>query len=222
MLQVKSIFGPTIQGEGAQSGWPAIFIRFAGCNMWNGKPETRTNSKCPFCDTNFLGGTPMTVEEILRGVVNLVPVNGPRFLVVLTGGEPLLQPDAELIELVQALHQLGHVTQIETNGTKNALVLNEIRHVTVSPKLPFSMLKVRWDLVTCLKILHPHPTVDYAEFLHLQKVPGVGISSFYIQPIEMGTSLQSAANVRSAVALVKHLGYPWRLSLQTHKMIGEE
>lgn len=230
MLQVKEIFGPTIQGEGAEAGSPAIFIRFAGCNMWNGKPETRSRSMCPFCDTDFQGGQPMAVADVLRAVSDLIPTHFKiahgKFLIVLTGGEPLLQPPAELIALCQGLHQMGHITQLETNGTVDSDAVEHITRVTVSPKLPFRKMKINWFHVDCLKILHPHPTVDLREFIHLaerrlqhdQATPVF----YFLQPIDEGNTLHTQANVKATVQTVKNLGLPWRLSLQTHKILGEQ
>lgn len=227
MLQVKEIFGPTIQGEGNEAGTPAIFIRFAGCNMWNGKPETKARSMCPYCDTDFYGGNPMTVTDVLRTVADLIPEKAraahTKFLIVLTGGEPLLQPPADLIELCRELNLMGHTTQVETNGTVDNEAAHHINNVTVSPKLPYAKLKINWFHVDTLKLLFPHPTVDIKDFLHLVKERYTsGPNHFFIQPIDEGSVRHAAHNTREAVALLKELGLPWRLSLQTHKILGEQ
>jgi 7-carboxy-7-deazaguanine synthase len=229
MLQVKEIFGPTIQGEGNEAGSPAIFIRFAGCNMWNGQSHTKARSMCPYCDTDFLGGTPMNVDGVLKAVGDLTmgPENArythTKFLVVLTGGEPLLQPPADLIELCKRLNLMGHTTQVETNGTVDSEAAAHINHVTVSPKLPYNKLKINWFQVDTLKLLFPHPTVAIKDFLHLVKERyTTGPNHFFIQPIDEGNIPHTAHNTRGAVALLKELGLPWRLSLQTHKILGEQ
>jgi 7-carboxy-7-deazaguanine synthase len=225
MLQVKEIFGPTIQGEGAQAGWPAIFVRFAGCNMWNGAAETKAKSMCPYCDTDFVGGKEMTVDEVVRAVHDLIPEhlrNGKgSYLVVLTGGEPLLQPPADLTELSRTLQQMGHKTQIETNGATYNEAVQSINFVTVSPKVPMKRIKIPWFHVDTLKLLHPHPTVNYREFVDLI-TEAQRPRWFYIQPIDAGDPIISASNLAMAVNAVKELGYPWRLSLQTHKLINEQ
>lgn len=225
-LQVKSIFGPTIQGEGKQSGLAAIFVRFAGCNMWNGEPETRAASACPYCDTDFLGGEPMTVEAIVARV-NELRLNSVPYLVVLTGGEPMLQDEEELVRLTAHLKvDLGCKVQVETNGTKwlprFAAILD---FVTVSPKVPFARLKVQWGRVDCLKLLVPHPTVAVEDFLALPHNALTRGIDFCLQPIEPPNKILAQewdSNEKETIKLVKKLGYPWRLSLQIHKTLGEE
>jgi organic radical activating enzyme len=219
-MRVKSIF-KTLQGEGAESGMPAIFVRFAGCNMWNGKPEDRAKSKCEFCDTDFLGGNEMTSTKIAAEVQNLVGLALP-YLIVLSGGEPMLQDKEELIALIFWLHRFGHKVQIETNGTVNAMeVFQAADSVTVSPKLPRAKLKVDWKYVNTLKLLYPHPTVPVEDFLDLPGNTEVQPMSFYIQPIDP-VHTRGPDNTKASVALVQKLGLPWRLSLQTHKVLGLE
>lgn len=222
MLKVKSIFGVTIQGEGKQAGMPAIFIRLSGCNMWDGRTETRADSNCPFCDTDFRGGeflTPLAIMErcdVLRGPYR-------PFLIVLTGGEPLLHPARHLRDLARLLHTRGYKIQVETNGTVNNDALACFDFVTVSPKKPRKELALDLMSIDCLKILHPHPTVKLEDFLELTTMTGYRHIDYCLQPIDVpGNSEETTLNLARTLVKVKELGYPWRLSLQTHKMIGEE
>lgn len=223
MLKVKNIWGPTIQGEGRQVGLAAIFIRFAGCNIWDGREETRNGNPCYYCDTDFRGGKFMSAEQIvtqcdrLRGSHNL-------YLAVLTGGEPLLQNSKELVLLLTLLRDHGYVTQMETNGTQwNEEVIRRLDFLTVSPKRPRRELKVDWGEVDCLKLLYPHKTVKVEDFRDLGSNPNFRNQlDCCVQPIQEGNDAQWDFNTKEAVALVKSWGYPWRISLQTHKLLGEE
>lgn len=220
MLTVKSIFGITVQGEGKQSGMPAIFVRFGGCNMWDGRPETRAKSGCPYCDTDFYGGDPMESYQVVKKCVELRGAGRP-FLVVLTGGEPMLQPKDDLCNLVLELRQAGFKTQVETNGTVwSKEFASLVDFVTVSPKRPLSKLAAVMGRVDCLKLLYPHPTVKVEDFLDLPLHMATRHIDFCIQPVDDGDG--DPKNTKAAVELVKRLGYPWRLSLQTHKILGEE
>lgn len=222
MLKVKKIFGPTIQGEGKQSGFAAIFIRFSGCNMWNGKPEDRAESGCPFCDTDFFDGELMTAQQIVDLCDALRGRRRP-YLVVLTGGEPMLQPSADLKKLIGLLHERGYVTQMETNGTiwKKEIAF-ELDFITVSPKKSLKDLKADLAVADCLKILYPHPTILVDDFLEMPSHPDFKHLDFCIQPIDEGGPEKWKENTKRAVNLVKQLGYPWRISIQNHKMLGEE
>ena len=118
--RVKEIFGPTLQGEGLHAGWPCVFLRLSGCNAWDGRPETRAASACPYCDTDFRGGDQLACGEIIDRLLQQTgdPQAQPERLgCVLTGGEPLLQADAELL---QALVDHFAWVDIETNGTREA------------------------------------------------------------------------------------------------------
>lgn len=228
MLKVKSIFGPTIQGEGTQAGMPAVFVRFAGCNMWNGKAETRAASRCPFCDTDFVGGREMFAHEIVKEIADRVPYNR-QYLIVFTGGEPLLQNAEDLIEVLKLLKRPAledgsprFLTQVETNGVRDSKALMFFDFVTCSPKLDFNLLRIDWELVDTIKFLWPHPSVKLEPFLNREWQNRFGIVHLFLQPIDVGTSLHSEANVRETVRKVKEIGLPWRLSLQTHKILGEE
>lgn len=204
---VKEIFY-TLQGEGAQSGRPAVFLRFAGCNLWSGREEDRATAICKFCDTDFVGtdgqgGGKFVGAEALADAVALTwKGEGERRFVVCTGGEPALQLDEPLI---RALHDRGFEVAIETNGT---LTLPAgLDWVCVSPKAG-TPLKV------CsgneLKLVFPQEGADPTEFEELN------FEHFFLQPMD-GPDL--ARNTR--LALEYCLAHPkWRLSLQTHKLLG--
>jgi organic radical activating enzyme len=220
-LSVKKIFGPTIQGEGSESGTPSIFIRFSNCNMWDGRPETRAASACPYCDTDFFGGDIMTPSEIFSHVSDLA--KDKKYLIVLSGGEPLLQPHILLAELLELLREAGHQRAVETNGTVDApLLYDSLDFITCSPKVPWDKLKINKQMVTCWKMLYPHPSLSYDPIVDYASDNMFGVAKFYLQPVDSGHLLQSRANAKSASNLVKTLGYPWRLSVQVHKIIDEE
>ncbi len=218
-LKVKEIFGPTIQGEGSETGAPAIFVRFSGCNMWNGKPETRAKSACPYCDTDFYGGTSMDAGEILHEVLKLA--QGSKYLVVISGGEPLLQDHTELQTLLEILRIEGFQRALETNGTVDAVDLYPLfDFITCSPKVPFDKLKIDKEQVNTWKMLYPHPTISLKPFADYAKENQFTWQKFYLQPIEEGSPAHWDSNTKDAIALVKGLGFPWRLSIQMHKIIG--
>jgi organic radical activating enzyme len=223
MLQVKEIFGPTIQGEGECAGMPALFIRFTGCNIWSGKPEEKIKSACPYCDTDFVGGEEYTPEQILTQV-SILNQQRKQFLIVFTGGEPLLQNSVDLTKLCQLLRSTGlYQIQIETNGTINKNnVLENFDYIICSPKLPMEKLKIDFKYVTSWKMLYPHPTVKLEPFIEMAGKNHKREVGFYLQPIDEGTELQKANNIRKTVEKIKVLGYPWRLSLQIHKIVGEK
>jgi organic radical activating enzyme len=223
MLLVKEIFGPTIQGEGETAGCPAIFIRFSGCNMWSGKPIDQAASQCPFCDTDFTDGEKMSVHEVVGEVVHLTR-GKTNMLVVLSGGEPLLQQESDLVELVKELHELGYTTQVETNGTVNKpAILDILDFVTCSPKLAPEECKIDWKYVTALKLLYPHPNpkITPEDFDNeLSKLNSDNIHRF-LQPIDKQDTRINLFNTNATIQKVKELGLPWRLSLQTHKIINQ-
>jgi organic radical activating enzyme len=223
MLLVKEIFGPTIQGEGETAGCPAIFIRFSGCNMWSGKPEDQAGSQCPFCDTDFADGEKIIVDRVVSEVLHLTKGKS-NMLVVLSGGEPLLQPEADLIDLIKQLHELGYTTQVETNGTVNKrLILGMFDAVTCSPKLAPEECKIDWKYVTALKLLYPHPNpkITPEDFDNeLSKLNSDNIHRF-LQPIDKQDTRINLFNTNATIQKVKELGLPWRLSLQTHKIINQ-
>ncbi|MGZ5987252.1 MAG: 7-carboxy-7-deazaguanine synthase [Caulobacteraceae bacterium] len=204
---VKEIF-LTLQGEGGQAGRPAVFCRFAGCNLWSGREQDRASAVCNFCDTDFVGmdgpggGRFADAEALARAVEPAWRGGAENRLVVLTGGEPLLQVDAALIE---ALHARGFSLALETNGTLP--VPPGVDWICVSPKADAAVAQTRGQE---LKLVYPQPGVDPARF------EGLDFERFLLQPMD-GPDL--AANTRAAIAYC--LAHPrWRLSVQTHKYLG--
>lgn len=200
---VKEIFH-SLQGEGGQSGRAAVFLRFAACNLWNGREESRADAVCGFCDTDFIGGTKFPdAETLAERVSDLWPAGagGPR-LVVVTGGEPALQLDSVL---VAALHDRGFTVAIETNGTLTLPV--GIDWICVSPKAGTTLAVTRGNE---LKLIYPQSGAPPAAFEHLE------FDHFFLQPMD-GPDHQ--ANTRAAIAHC--LTHPrWRLSVQIHKIVG--
>lgn len=227
MLSVKEIFGPTLEGEGDNAGVPCIFIRFAGCNMWNGILKDRANSQCPYCDTDFAEGRRLDVKDIINEVNHIAKDNLEKYMVVLSGGEPFLQDHGLLEELCGALYHDGASDiQVETNGTKIVPeFLSKLLHIVCSPKVPLKDLSIDISQIDCLKILYPHPGIPLEEWLHLTSNHSIG--SFYLQPIEalMPESFTRSGqrandNIVETIVKVIELGDPWRLSIQQHKMLG--
>jgi 7-carboxy-7-deazaguanine synthase (Cx14CxxC type) len=207
MYAVKEIFY-TLQGEGAQSGSPAVFCRFAGCNLWSGREEDRARAQCTFCDTDFVGtdgpgGGRFADAAALAEAIDAVWAGGPeKRLVVLTGGEPMLQVDNALVD---ALHQHAFCVAIETNGT--LAVPREIDWICVSPKAGAPLVQTSGDE---LKLVFPQIGLAPGD---LQDLP---FTFRYLQPMD---GPEHSANTALAVAYCK--AHPvWRLSLQTHKLIG--
>ena len=205
---VKEIFY-TLQGEGANAGKPAVFCRFAGCNLWSGREEDRASAVCRFCDTDFVGtdGTAGGKFTTAEALVDVIEAHWPstdhahRFIVV-TGGEPLLQLDAALLD---ALHARGFRVAVETNGTVAPPA--DIDWLCVSPKLG-SELVVRAGQE--LKLVYPQAGGDPAQFAAL------AFDNFYLQPMD---GPDQAANTQAAIAYCQQ--HPrWNLSVQTHKIIG--
>ncbi|HEY2752948.1 7-carboxy-7-deazaguanine synthase [Phenylobacterium sp.] len=204
---VKEIF-LTLQGEGGQAGRPAVFCRFSGCNLWSGREADRTQAVCKFCDTDFVGmdgpgGGRFASAETLAEAVEAAWQGGEdNRLVVLTGGEPLLQLDAPL---VSALHARGFSLALETNGTIPAP--DGVDWICVSPKADAALAQTRGQE---LKLVYPQDGVDPARF------EGLAFERFALQPMD-GPRL--AENTRAAIAYC--LAHPrWRLSVQTHKYLG--
>jgi 7-carboxy-7-deazaguanine synthase (Cx14CxxC type) len=204
---VKEIFY-TLQGEGAQAGRPAVFCRFAGCNLWSGREEDRAEAVCRFCDTDFVGtngtgGGRFSDAMALADAVAAAWPGGGRPFVVCTGGEPLLQIDDTL---VATLHARGFEVAIETNGTI-APAPTGIDWVCVSPKAGAPLRLTEGDE---LKVVVPQPG------LHLGALEHLRFGRFSIQAMD-GPNV--AANTRLAIEIC--LGRPqWQLSLQTHKLLG--
>ncbi len=203
---VKEIYY-TLQGEGAQSGRPAVFLRFSGCNLWSGREEDRDAAICSFCDTDFVGmngplGGRYTADTLAETIDSLWPAGAPGRYVVCTGGEPLLQLDDELIA---ALHQKGFSIAIETNGTIE--VPAGIDWVCVSPKAGSEVIVHRGNE---LKLVVRQPGLDPED------VEGWAFDHFFLQPMD-GPRLAG----HTAWAVAYCLQHPkWRLSVQTHKLIG--
>ncbi len=206
---VKELFA-TIQGEGAQTGRPAVFCRFAGCNLWNGREADRPSAVCTFCDTDIVGtdgpggGTFPTAAGLSAAVAATWPDDdtGARRLVVCTGGEPTLQLDGALIA---ALHAEGFEIAIETNGTRPAPA--GVDWICVSPKAGATLVQREGNE---LKLVYPQSGLDPAAFRAL------AFGRLLLQPMD---GPQRAANTRAALAYCKE--HPeWRLSLQAHKFLG--
>jgi 7-carboxy-7-deazaguanine synthase (Cx14CxxC type) len=206
---VKEIFY-TLQGEGAQAGRPAVFCRFSGCNLWSGREVDRAAAVCRFCDTDFVGvdgvagGKFASAEDLAAAVDGKWPADsdGGRKFVVCTGGEPLLQVDSAAIA---ALHERGFEIAIETNGTVAAP--DGIDWVCVSPKAGAPMIQRSGDE---LKLVFPQIGFDPPLF------EGLAFRNFFLQPMD---GPDRARNTQLAVQYC--LDHPqWRLSLQTHKILG--
>jgi 7-carboxy-7-deazaguanine synthase (Cx14CxxC type) len=199
----------TLQGEGKHAGRPAVFLRFAGCNLWSGREADRAGAVCTFCDTDFVGtdgdggGTFRTPEALAAHVADRWPASGGGTpYVVCTGGEPTLQLDAPL---VSALHGVGFEIAVETNGTRP--VVAGVDWICVSPKAGAPVVQTRGDE---LKLVYPQDTAMPERFADLD------FRHFLLQPMD-GPS--RAANTQAAVAYC--LAHPqWGLSLQTHKSLG--
>jgi len=202
---VKEIF-LTLQGEGMQAGRRAVFLRFSGCNLWTGREQDRASAACTFCDTDFVGmdgenGGRYEAEALADRVAALW-AEGSRPLVVMTGGEPLLQADAPLID---PLHRRGFEVAVETNGTQAAPA--GLDWICVSPKAGTDIVQRSGDE---LKLVWPQAGIDPAELL------GWDFRHFIVQPMDGADREKSLA---AAVELV--MADPrWRLGLQTHKLIG--
>jgi 7-carboxy-7-deazaguanine synthase len=204
---VKEIFY-TLQGEGAQTGRAAVFCRFAGCNLWTGREEDRDTATCQFCDTDFVGVGPEggkfhSSQELAAAVAARWPaVNGDGRFVVCTGGEPLLQLDEDAIGALQAR---GFQVAVETNGTKPAP--SSLDWICVSPKAGAPLVQRTGNE---LKLVYPQPAALPELFAPLN------FEHFFLQPMD---GPDRDRNTRLAVEYC--LRHPqWRLSLQTHKLVG--
>lgn len=207
---VKEIF-LTLQGEGANAGRPAVFLRFAGCNLWSGLEKDRATGRggcSSWCDTDFVGtdgadgGKYGAARELAAKVKNLWPAAQGVPLVVCTGGEPALQLDDEL---VQALQDNGFEVAVETNGAED--LPRGLDWVCVSPKAGTKLKVTRGSE---LKLVFPQPGMAPADFEHLD------FDHFCLQPLD---GVEARANTEAAVAYC--LKHPrWRLSVQTHKVLG--
>ena len=204
---VKEMF-LTLQGEGRQAGRRAVFLRFAGCNLWTGREQDRTEAVCQFCDTDFVGmdgsdgGRYRDPAALAARVAALWGEDRAHAFIVCTGGEPLLQLDEPLIA---ALHAEGFEVAVETNGTIAAPA--GLDWICVSPKAGSVVVQQSGDE---LKLVWPQPGSD------VEAMERWDFAHFLIQPMD---DARGAANIRAAIdfALARPL---WRLSLQTHKALG--
>ncbi|WHZ17963.1 MAG: 7-carboxy-7-deazaguanine synthase [Rhodanobacteraceae bacterium] len=208
MYAIKEIFY-TLQGEGFHAGRPAVFCRFSGCNLWSGREADRAGAACDFCDTDFVGtdgangGKFPDAAALADTIAGLWPRDQRenRF-VVFTGGEPLLQLDAPLLD---AMHARGFECAVETNGTLEAP--DGLDWITVSPK---GKQPVKLKRASELKLVYPQPTALPERFADF------AATHFFLQPMD---GPRAADNTRAAVDYCK--AHPhWRLSLQTHKYLG--
>lgn len=199
----------TLQGEGAQAGRAAVFLRFAGCNLWSGREADRAGAACSFCDTNFVGtdgpggGVFATASDLADAVAAAWPAHsGGAPLVVCTGGEPLLQLDDELIA---ALHAKGFAVAVETNGTRPAPA--GLDWICVSPKAGAPLAQTTGNE---LKLVFPQ------EGLRPENLENLAFDHFFLQPMD---GPERAINTEAAVRYC--LFHPrWRLSVQMHKVVG--
>ncbi len=206
---VKEIFY-TLQGEGAHVGRPAVFCRFAGCNLWSGREEDRSLATCRFCDTDFAGvdgpggGKFESAEECATAVAEKWPRGASieKRFVVCTGGEPLLQLDESLIA---ALHARGFEIAVETNGTLAAP--KGVDWICVSPKAGAKLVQRSGDE---LKLIYPQVGAEPGDF---ETLP---FRHFFLQPMD---GPNRVTNTGLAVRYCLHHPH-WRLSLQTHKILG--
>ena len=204
---IKELF-LTLQGEGVQSGARAVFLRFAGCNLWSGREADRAEAQCRFCDTDFVGtdgeggGKFTSAEALAARVESLWGEGRERRLVVITGGEPMLQLDRDLID---ALHAAGFEIAVETNGTLPAPP--GLDWICVSPKAGTEVVQRSGDE---LKLVWPQAGIDPEALL------GWDFRHFLIQPLD---GPEREASTAAAIDYV--MRHPrWRLALQTHKLLG--
>jgi 7-carboxy-7-deazaguanine synthase len=210
---VKEIFY-TLQGEGAQTGRAAVFCRFSGCNLWSGREEDRSRAVCQFCDTDFVGTGPDggrfasaneladAIDRCWGGGGATTAASASRKYVVCTGGEPLLQLDEAVIE---ALHECGFEVAVETNGTRPAPT--SLDWICVSPKAGAPFVQTSGNE---LKLVHPQEEAPPEKFARLD------FEHFFLQPMD-GPDV--AANTELAIEYcLRNPG--WRLSIQTHKLVG--
>jgi 7-carboxy-7-deazaguanine synthase len=203
---VKEMFY-TLQGEGARAGRPSVFVRFAGCNLWTGREQDRASAVCQFCDTEFVGtdgdgGGKFESAEMLAAAAKALWPGGGAPYVVCTGGEPLLQLDAPLID---ALRAAGFEIAIESNGTIEAP--SGIDWICISPKANAELVQKSGNE---LKLVYPQAGADPAAYEQL------AFEHFFLSPMD---SPARDDNTRAAIAYCMAHPY-WRLSLQTHKLLG--
>ena len=198
----------TLQGEGVQAGSRAVFLRFAGCNLWSGREADRAAAQCNFCDTDFVGtdgpgGGKFESAQVLAGHIEALWGEGAeRRLVVVTGGEPMLQLDTALID---ALHTRGFKVAVESNGTIAATP--GIDWLCISPKAGTEVVQRSGDE---LKLVWPQQGIDPAD------LEGWDFRNFLVQPMDCADR-QAAMDAAIALAMERP---QWRISLQAHKVVG--
>ena len=198
----------TLQGEGVQAGSRAVFLRFAGCNLWTGREQDRGKAVCQFCDTDFVGtdgvggGKFAEAEALADHVAALWGVGRDRRLVVITGGEPMLQLNAPLID---ALHARNFRIAVESNGTIPAMP--GIDWLCISPKAGSEVIQRQGDE---LKLVWPQVGIDPVELEHWD------FAHFLVQPMDCADRREA---VEAAIALAMERPR-WRLTLQAHKVVG--
>ena len=198
----------TLQGEGVQAGSRAVFLRFAGCNLWSGREQDRATAQCSFCDTDFVGtdgaggGKFASAGELAAHVEATWSAGAEQRLVVITGGEPMLQLDEDLIE---RLHERGFRVAVETNGTLPATP--GLDWICVSPKAGTNVVQRQGNE---LKLVWPQAGIEPAE------LEGWAFDHFLVQPMDCE---EREAALKAAIALAMERP-KWRLSLQTHKVVG--
>jgi 7-carboxy-7-deazaguanine synthase len=198
----------TLQGEGVQSGSRAVFLRFAGCNLWSGREQDRATAECRFCDTDFVGtdgeggGKFRSANDLAAWVEALWGSGGEQRLVVITGGEPMLQLDEALVD---ALHGLGFRIAVETNGTLPAV--RGLDWICVSPKAGTDVVQRQGNE---LKLVWPQQGIDPAELERWS------FDHFLVQPMDC-VAREQALDAAIKLAMDRPR---WRLSLQAHKAIG--
>jgi 7-carboxy-7-deazaguanine synthase (Cx14CxxC type) len=203
---VKEMFY-TLQGEGARTGRPSVFVRFAGCNLWSGREQDRATAVCTFCDTDFVGvdgdgGDKFETAEALAQAVAAKWPGGPSRYAVCTGGEPLLQLDSGLID---ALHAEDFEIAVETNGT-----------IAAPPGIDWICVSPKADAVLAQRSGHELKLVYPQADALPERFAGLAFENFFLQPMD---SPAREENTRAAIAYC--LAHPpWRLSLQTHKLLG--
>jgi 7-carboxy-7-deazaguanine synthase len=204
---IKEIFY-TLQGEGAHAGRPAVFCRFAGCNLWTGRESDRATAVCQFCDTDFVGtdgergGKFRDAADLARAIDSLWPrTHTASKYVVFTGGEPLLQLDTALID---AMHAHGFTIAIETNGTLP--VPAGVDWICVSPKMGSTLVVEKGNEI---KVVIPQAGQDLAAYARLD------FEHYFVQPMD---GLLAAQNTRLAIETCRN-NPQWKLSLQTHKLL---
>jgi 7-carboxy-7-deazaguanine synthase (Cx14CxxC type) len=206
MYSIKEIFY-SLQGEGAQSGRPTVFCRFAGCNLWNGLEQDRKSAICNFCDTDFVGtdgtfGGKYSFEKLAERINMMFPLNAKHKYTVLTGGEPLLQVDENLIN---AIHNYGIEIGVETNGTIK--VPNGIDWICVSPKFGTELKQTSGNEI---KIVFPQLGLNPKDYENFD------FEHFYLQPKANADTFDT-----TNFAITFCIWNPkWKLSLQTHKLLN--